>query len=421
MLTACGMPRIRLYTTVGQYLRVVADFLTGRWKRGNDVALLEKQFSEQMGGGHAIMMPMARVGIYLVLRTLISPGQKVILSPYTIADVINMVICAGGVPVFADIERETCNIDTKQVKTLLDSSEHSDVGAVLATHFYGLACDGPGLRDLCAEYGVPLIEDCAQALSAEVAGKPVGTFGAAAVYSFGLYKNVNSFYGGMVLTKDDNLAADLRESLSEMPMVRPSFYLKKVVNGLITDVLTWPLFYRIFTFRLFRFGLEKNIDAINNQTKIDVDPDINYEVPTDYLHRPSPLQARLAMRQLPGVDAMTRQRIANADMYRDGLKGIPELILPPEGNPGEHIYWYFPIQSERREELVLFAMRAGRDMAVSYHRNCSALPCFGAYARVCPRAEKTANAVIYLPCYPMYSAAEIEENIRVIKRYFEEA
>ena len=143
---------------------------------------------------------MARVGIYLVLKHLIRKGQKVILSPYTISDVVNMVLCAGGVPLFADIEEGgSCNIDAECVLDLLETED--DVGAVLVTHFYGLVCNLRPILRCLREKGIPVVEDAAQAFGARYEGKPAGTIADAGVFSFGLLKNVTGFLGGAIVTE----------------------------------------------------------------------------------------------------------------------------------------------------------------------------------------------------------------------------
>src|SRR5215472_4558458 len=132
-------PRSRLYTSARAY-RKGAGALLRRGRDGAGIQRLERALADMHPGSRVIAVPMARVGIYLTLKHLIRKGQKVILSPYTISDVVNMVLCAGGVPLFADIEDNgSCNIDATDVTRLL--SEHDDVGAVLVTHFYGLVCN----------------------------------------------------------------------------------------------------------------------------------------------------------------------------------------------------------------------------------------------------------------------------------------
>jgi perosamine synthetase len=381
---------------------------------GDDVGTLEREIQRRVNVDHAIAMPLARVGIYIAVKHLIRPGQKVILSPYTIADVINMVICAGGVPVFGDIDRSSCNIDTDAVARLLND----DIGAVLVTHFYGQMAEIETLRRLCADRNVPLIEDAAQSLGARLGQRAAGTFGKAGIFSFGMYKNVNSFYGGMVVTEDAALAAAIRSEIATWPYQSTTAFLSKVLSGVITDIATWPPIFRTFSFWVFRWAFVNRIDAINDRLKIDVDPEMKQTLPGSYRCRMTPLQARLILSQLDNIEPHAELRRKAAEIYHAGLADIPELIIAPLRRDGSHIYWYYPIQYRDRWDLVAHVMRQGRDITMSYHRNCAAMPCFAAFARDCPNAQATADSLIYLPTYPRYSEAEIHGTIKAIRSYF---
>src|SRR5919197_501971 len=128
--------RFRLYTHTYDYFCVLKDVLLGQTTNGDDVQRLESEIISRFKVPYAACVPQARVGIYLAIKGLIQPGQKVIVSPYTIADVINMVICAGGVPVFADIDRSTTNVTADEIERLIDDR----TGAVMVTHLHGMAC-----------------------------------------------------------------------------------------------------------------------------------------------------------------------------------------------------------------------------------------------------------------------------------------
>ena len=407
-------PRLRLYTSPGLYADVGRSLLRRDVNRGDDVAALERRIEKLLDVEHAIAMPMARVGIYAMIKHVIAPGQKILLSPYTIADVVNMVICAGGVPVFADIDRESCNISAASVANLIDA----DTGAVLVTHFYGQMADMEAIQRVCEARGVPLIEDAAQAFGARHGNRAAGTIGRAGVLSFGMYKNINSFYGGMVVTNDETLATAIRGEIAGWPEADAAHLAKKVVSGLITDIATWPPLFRTLTFRLFRWAFLNHVDSINNRLKIDIDPKIKRELPAEYRHRMSPLQARLILKQLPNLEPQTEARIHAARLYHAGLSDIPELLVAPLKTNREHIYWYYPIQYADRAKLVAHVMRQGRDITMSYHRNCAAMPCFADYARDCPNAQATADSLIYLPTYPRYGEEEIRATIRAIRSYF---
>ena len=408
------LPRLRIYTDVRHYARVAQEVLSGQSNRGEDISALESEVARRLHTRFAIAMPMARVAIYFAVKNLIRPGQKVIMSPYTIADVVNMVVCAGGQPVFADIERATCNIDAAEVERLIDSG----TGAVLVTHFYGLACDIEKIADSCRRHNIPLIEDAAQSFGARVNGKPVGTFGDAGILSFGMYKNVNSFLGGMVITSNEALRDKITSELQRLPLQDMRIFLAKVIQAAQVDVVTWPGLFRLLFFRVFRYAFLNDVNAINNRVKIDIDPVLKTEMPSDYLARLRPLQARLILSQLDRVERDTRRRIEAAQRYFEGLHDIPEIICPPRRDDSSHIYWYYPIQAPDRHALVGYAMTNGRDITESYHRNCAELACFSAWRRDCPRARATAGSLIYLPTYPRYSDAEIDKTIAVIRRFY---
>lgn len=407
-------PRTRLYTTVSLYGRAVAALATGAAWRGPDVERLELATAAWLHAPFGVAMPAARVGIYLTVKALIRPGQSVIMSPYTIADVVNMVICAGGVPVFADIGPNTCNIDAADVERLIDAN----TGLVFVTHFYGLACDIERIAAICASRGVPLVEDSAQAFGARVGGRPVGTFGVAGIFSFGLYKNITSFMGGMVVTADQGLRDRLRAALSGLPQQGLAALAPRIARGLLADLVTWPPAFKAFFFWVLRYAYLHNIGSVNNQLKIDVNPRLVTVIPPRYLARMTPLQARLALPQLDRIDADTRHRIAAATLYHNGLKDLPELILPPLRTDGSHLYTYYPVRYRDRDRLTRHLSRWLRDVQVSHHRNCAALPCFAPWHRDCPNADVTSRTLIYLPTYPSYGMDEVRRTIDEIRRFF---
>jgi dTDP-4-amino-4,6-dideoxygalactose transaminase len=407
-------PRTRLYTTAEMYARALSEIVTGAARQGGDVEALERETAAWLGAPHAVAVPRARVGIYLTVRALIRAGRKVILSPYTIADVVNMVICAGGVPVFADIGRNTCNIDACEVERLIDA----ETDLVLVTHFYGLACDIERIAAVCARHNVPLIEDSAQAFGARVNGRPIGTFGAAGIFSFGQYKNLTSFVGGMIVTPDAALRDRLAAEVAACPFQPTSDLLVRIAKAALADLVTFPPAFRAVFFWVLRYAYLHDIGAVNNQLKIDVHPRLLRTIPRDYLTRMTPLQARLARPQLARIDGDTRQRVAAAEIYDAGLKDLPDLILPPLRTDGSHLYTYYPVRYAERDRLVRFLSLHLRDIQISHHRNCAALECFAEWRRDCPNAETTSKTLIYLPTYPSYGLDEVRRTVAEIRRFF---
>ena len=408
------LPRFRIYSRPRDYWAIARDVVTRRWARGDACRELEAAVEKRQGTAHAICTSKARVAIYLAVRAIVRPGQKVVLSPYTISDVINMVICAGGVPVFADLEHAQCNVDPADVERLIDGQ----TGAVMVTHLHGLACDMPRIAAICRDRGVPLIEDAAQAFGARAAGQPVGTFGDAGIYSFGMYKNLNSFFGGMLVTPRSDLAVRIREEVERFPLQELGYFLTKTTSGLASDVATWPPLFKALTYRVFRFGFLHDVALLNNQVTVDQSPEIKRDLPESYLRRLTPMQARLVLAQLENVDEHIRARIRAAECYHEGLSGLRDVVLPPLRTDFSHTYTYYPIQVPDRDDFLRWMQRERRDVAGQHLHNCADLPCFAEFHRDCPVARQTARSVVLLPTYPRYGALDIDRNIEATRRYF---
>jgi dTDP-4-amino-4,6-dideoxygalactose transaminase len=412
-------PRSRLYTSARAYRKGAAALLR-RGRGGAGVQKLEQALADMHPGSRAIAVPMARVGIYLTLKHLIRNGQKVILSPYTISDVVNMVLCAGGVPLFADIEEKgSCNIDATDVARLL--SEHDDVGAVLVTHFYGLVCNIDPIVTACKKRGVPVVEDAAQAFGARIGGRRAGTIGHAGIFSFGLLKNVTSFLGGAILTSDPQLEARIREELTGFSDFSGGPLASKMAKGAAFDTVTNPLFFDTAIYWLFRYAYLHGLEFFKNQLDTDANPKAYASLPATYAERMSDGQAEIICDQLARCDRDMQARIANAALYHEGLKDLPDLVLPPLRTDGSHIYLYYPIQCRNRDRLALSMTKDLRDVQISHHRDCSAMFCFAAYSRDCPNADRAAREVIYLPTYPDYGKDQVTANIAAIRSFFRRA
>ena len=413
-------PRSRLYTSVGSYAKGLPAALLGIGYNNGGVGELEQELARLAPEREIVAVPMARVGIYLLLKHLIRKGQKVILSPYTISDVVNMVLCAGGIPVFADVEEGgSCNIDANVVLELLETED--DIGAVLVTHFYGLMCNLRPILDACQAKGIPVIEDAAQAFGARYEGKPAGTIGDAGVFSFGLLKNVTGFLGGAVVAKDPKLADAIRTELAEFPLAPRQPLLKKMISGVMFDVATMPLVFDAGVYWLFRYAYLHDIDFFNNKLETDSNPVAYSDFPKRYAVRMAGVQADIIVPQLPHYEVEMRERIAKARIYDQGLADVPQVVRPPLRQDGSHSYFYYPIQIEGRDRLGRFMTERLRDVQISHHRNCASLPCFAPYFRDCPNAEKASQRVIYLPTYPGYRDDQVRANVESIRAFVRES
>ncbi|MEU8103076.1 DegT/DnrJ/EryC1/StrS family aminotransferase [Nonomuraea muscovyensis] len=162
-------------------------------------------------GRPGLYVPSARLGLYLALRGLVPRGSRILMSPVNCETVLFAAVAAGLRPVMAPVSPDDATID-------VDLVDWRGIGAVVATHMYGLPGQIERLAAECDRRGVVLVEDCAHAYLTEVDGRHVGTFGAAGAFS--LSKHPRAGAGGVLTVADaatrDRLAA-LRDGLLTAP------------------------------------------------------------------------------------------------------------------------------------------------------------------------------------------------------------
>ena len=406
-------PRFRFYNGLRNYRLFSQDAVFGRVFRGNAVEAAEQRIADYLDVSEVILTPQGRYAIYLGLCETICPGKKVIMSPYTLYDVVNMVVAAGGVPCFADIEEHTCNISADEIERLIGP----ETGAVLVTHLHGLVVPLDRVRAICDRHGVPLLEDACQAFGAQYGKRKAGTIGDMGFFSCGRAKNINAFLGGMIATNDVVKSSRIRRRLAEFPFEDSTRLLKRIAHCGFGQMLTSPLVYPVFTYWLFRHSVLRDVQAVTRQFDTEMNPELRSQVPEHYHCQMTPSQARLILDQIDRVDAYSRARIRLANIYHEGLKNLPGIVLPPVSENLSHIYLSYPLQVEDRQDLQKYMMQHGRDVVIQHLGNVADYDCFEQYHRDCPQARRTAGRVLLLPTYPGYRISEARKNVDIIRRY----
>jgi|ETNmetMinimDraft_13_1059891.scaffolds.fasta_scaffold02236_5 dTDP-4-amino-4,6-dideoxygalactose transaminase len=186
---------------------VVAVMESGWLGTGPRVAQFEKAFSEYKGVMFTAAVNSCTAALHLsMLAANLQPGDEVITTPLTFCATVNAIIHANGVPVLADIDPDTFNINPAQVEARITPKTK----AILPVHFAGRPCRMDHLCALADTYGLKMIEDCAHAIETEYHGKKAGTFGNFACFSFYVTKNVITGEGGMVIARSEEDIADIK-------------------------------------------------------------------------------------------------------------------------------------------------------------------------------------------------------------------
>ena len=182
--------------------RVLLSNRANYWT-GEECREFEKEFASWAGTAYAIALANGTLALEVALKALgIGPGDEVVVTPRSFIASVSSIVASGAIPIFADVDRNTQNITAETIAKVLTSRTK----AVICVHLAGMPCDMDPIMDLAAEYGVFVIEDCAQAHGAKYKGRSVGSIGHIGTWSFCQDKIMTTGgEGGMVTTDDPEL------------------------------------------------------------------------------------------------------------------------------------------------------------------------------------------------------------------------
>jgi dTDP-3-amino-3,4,6-trideoxy-alpha-D-glucose transaminase len=258
---------------------------------------------------------------------------------------------AGARPVFADIDPDRLTLDPAAAAAAVTPR----TAAIMPVHLYGQAADMPAIAAVAARHNLAILEDCCQAHLATCGGRPVGSFGAAAAYSFYPTKNLGALGDGGALT-----AADAQVSA----------HAKRLRNGGQTD-----------RYHHGEFGVNSRLDEMQAAV----------------------LRARLSF--LPG---WTDRRRALAAEYRARLTGARAIVVPPQFDAG-HVYHLFTVRSATRAALQAHLKSAGIETLIHYPVSIPAQPAIASQQPAdCPIAARVCAEILSLPLYPTLPAGAVD-------------
>jgi dTDP-4-amino-4,6-dideoxygalactose transaminase len=310
---------------------------------GPELESFEKSFAQATGAAFAVGVGTGTDAIALALRAIgVGPGDEVITAPLSAAYSALAVMMTGARPVFADIDPDRLTLDPAATERAVTPRTK----AIMPVHLYGQAADMTALAAIAERRGVAIVEDCCQAHLATCGGRPVGSFGQAAAYSFYPTKNLGALGdGGAITVKDAEVAARLR----------------RLRNGGQTD-----------RYQHAEFGVNSRLDE---------------------------MQAAILGARLMWLARWTNQRRALAAEYRRLLVGSL-VSVPPEFDAG-HVYHLFPVLSANRAELQAHLKARGVETLVHYPIPIPRQPALaGERPSPCPVADRVCNEVLSLPLHP---------------------
>lgn len=358
-----------------------SEYLT----QGPAIAAFEKAFAARHQTPHAVAVSNATAGLHLACIALgAGPGQRVWTSPISFLASANCALYCGATIDFVDIDPHTRNLSMVALESKLAQARSTNTlpSIVIPVDFAGLPCDLRELRALADRYGFRILEDASHATGASYLGQPVGSAWAdATVFSFHAVKIVTTAEGGMITTRDDDLARRLRQ-LRSHGMVRDASELYETPEG--------PWVY------------EQQILGFN--------------------YRMTDLQAALGLSQLERLDNMHRQRVALADRYDELLSELP-MILPIRLDDRESAWHLYAVEIDsarttRTRAEVFRAMRAAQIGVNVHYIPIHTQPYYAALGfrrGDFPVAEAYYARALSLPLFPALSEAQQDRVVETLR------
>jgi len=344
---------------------------------GTEARALETELAHLYGSRHVVSCSSGTAALHLsVVAAAPEPGDEIITTPITDFGTVAPILAQNAVPVFADVDPVTGNLDPEAVRKLVGPRTR----AIMAVHLFGAPAPVDELRAIADRHGLRLIEDCAQAWLTELpGGRLAGTVGEVACFSLQQWKHITCGDGGLVATDDDELA------------------------------------------RRMRLFADKGWDRSAGRSHESFG--LNY--------RMTELQAAVARAQLAKLPGVVAARRRTASSLLEALKGLRGLRLP---NPDGHAWWLFPIvlSAGNAGELAAALQAAGIPARAGYLNEplnrapvwsgpiygTSRFPLEGYEAAACPEAERlVSDTLLVIDWNEQYTDDHVAAIAREIVRH----
>ena len=255
-------------TIAGEIKEAIDRVLTSGWFiLGQELTRFEEEFAHYIGTSYAIGVNSGSDALLLALKALdIGPGDEVLTVSHTYISTVDSIVRNGAMPVFVDIDPETFCIDPAQIEDKITDKTK----AILPVHLYGQPADMTPIMDIAEKHNLFVVEDACQAHGAKYKGKPVGSIGDLACFSFYPAKNLGAYGdGGIAVTDDSELAEKFKEFTEHHTALVMALMETLVAKGLLDDEDMQEIKKKQTTWisRLDQIQAEKMDTVLNSDTQ----------------------------------------------------------------------------------------------------------------------------------------------------------
>jgi perosamine synthetase len=335
---------------------VVAVLRTPRLSLGPVSEQFEAAVAAYVSVPHAVAVSSGTAGLHLCIRALgIGDGDEVIVPSFAFIAAANAIRYERAIPVFADIDPATLNMDSRRVEEAITPRTR----AILVVHNFGVPADISTILAIAETHGLLVIEDACEAIGAEHRGRKVGSLGHVGVFAFYPNKQITTGEGGMVVTRDEALARRIR--------------------------------------------------ALRNQGRYETG-DWFQHTELGYNYRISEINCALGLAQMSRLEEILGKRAAVASAYDQRLSRHRELTLPPLSVAEGRVSWFVYVVRLRNRDAVMRGLAAAGIACGRYFAPIHLQPSYAAWRNSAnlPVTEAEASRTIALPFFSNLEAESID-------------
>jgi perosamine synthetase len=345
---------------------------SGWWGLGPKTAEFEARFAEYVGAKFCVGLNSATAALHLALKVLDVGGREVITTPMTFISTNHAILFNNAIPVFADIQPDTLNIDPEDIARKLSPRSK----AIMVVHYGGHPCEMDEIHALARKWGIPVIEDAAHACGACYKRRRVGSLSEITCFSFHAVKNLAMGEGGAITTDNEEIDRRLR---------------KLRWMGISKD--TWS---RVDTGRGYSWYY--NVDELG------------------YKYHLSDVAAAIGLAQLGKIERMNARRGEIVERYNEGLAGLDWLEMPVERSYVKSAHHNYVVKTGDRDMMMAFLKERGISTSVHYIPN-HLYDMYEAYRVEMPIVERVWKRLVTLPLFPDLSNDQVDLIIESIRAF----
>ena len=386
-------------------------FQPWKWKRGNGIKEIEKEFKDYLGVNNVFSFNSGRSSLLAILSALeIGRGDEVLLQGFTCNAAVNPIIKLGARPVFVDID-DTLNIDPVVLKKKLTTNSK----VVIVQHSFGWPAQMKEISEIVKENNLFLIEDCAHSLGARWEGRLCGTLGDAAFFSLGRDKIISSVFGGLVVINNEKLI-DKIQAFQEKTGYPSNFWIfQQLLHPFLTNYVVVPTYALSAILGKLLLGA---LHVFSILSKAVYKKEKRGELSGQFPKKLPNALAILGLHQFKKLERFNKHRRGVAEIYSKELDRN-NFILPfnKDKSAIEPVFMRYPALSNKDTDYVLGRARERKIFLDDGWRKSPIVPSDTDLKRVgyqsgsCPRAEEAARMIVNLPTHINVSKKDVQKII----------